>query len=359
MKPLYHFGLTQEDERTEAAALGLPGGRVLSIAGAGDMALSLLALGANEIVAVDVEPNQLHLGELKRAAVCSLDREAAVRFLGLLPAKPSERRRWLGLVTEEMSPAARAFWQEHGRAALEGPIWAGRYERYVAVLRRLLRPIAGRSFRRLVECATLEEQREVFARDFDRSALRMVFRLAFSPRMYRRRGMDPQGLQHHDPHESLGVQFFQRFRAMCVASLARDNPLLQIHLLGRVRDRDVVPEYLTEHGARVVRARSRGISFVHASVLDVLASSPAGAFDGFHLSNLVDWLPAPEFEHLLAVIAERARRPARLVWRYLHCNAPIPEALRGVIHPNPGLGHHLRERDRFPFYEIVTAEIPG
>jgi len=78
-----------------------------------------------------------------------------------------------------------------------------------------------------------------------------------------------------------------------------------------------------------------------------------GAFDGFHLSNVVDWLPAPEFEHCC-----RHRRAgqatARLVWRYLHCNAPIPEALRGVIHPNPGLattcesmiGSHLRDRHR-------------
>ncbi len=358
MKPLYHFGLSQEDEHTEAAALGLPGGHVLSIAGAGDVALSLLALGADEVTAVDVEPSQLHLGELKRAAVCNLEREAAIRFLGFLPATFSERRCWLSCVEDKMLPPAKAFWSEHRRATLWGPIWAGRYERYVAVLRLLLRPIAGRRFHRLVECATLEEQRELFARDFDRPLLRVVFRLAFSPRMYRRRGMDPRALQHHDARESLGARFFQRFQAMCVASPARDNPLLQLHLLGRVRNRDVVPEYLTEHGAQVVRQRSRAISFVHASVLDLVASSPPGVFDGFHLSNLVDWLPAPAFDQLLAVIADRAKKPARLVWRYLHRDAPIPEALRSVILPNPGLGDQLRERDRFPVYGVVIAEIP-
>jgi len=358
MKPPYHFGLSQEDERTEAAALGLPGGHVLSIAGAGDVALSLLALGADEVTAVDVDSSQLHLGELKRAAVCSLERETAIRFLGFLPAAPSERRRWLGLVEDRMSPPARAFWRENGRTMLRGPIWAGRYERYVAVLRLLLRPIAGRRFRRLVECATLEEQREVFARDFDRPLLRLVFRLAFSPRVYRRRGLDPRGLQHFDPLESLGARFFQRFRAMCVASLARDNPLLQVHLLGRVHNLDAVPEYLTEHGAQVVRERSRAVTFVHASVLDFLASSSPGVFDRFHLSNIVDWLPDRAFEQLLTVIADRARRPARLVWRYLHRDAPIPETLRSVIQPNPGLGDRLRERDRFPIYGVVAADIP-
>ena len=64
MRALYNFGISQEDERTEAAALALPGGRVLSIASAGDMALSLLALGADEVVAVDIEITQLHLARL-------------------------------------------------------------------------------------------------------------------------------------------------------------------------------------------------------------------------------------------------------------------------------------------------------
>jgi len=86
------------------------------------MPLSLLALGADEVVAVDLEVNQLHLGELKRAAVCSLDREwrsASRSSAGDAQRTPALAR----LVTEEMSPAARLFWQEHGRAALEGPIW--------------------------------------------------------------------------------------------------------------------------------------------------------------------------------------------------------------------------------------------
>ena len=80
MRGLYNYGISQEDERTEAAALGLPGGRVLSIASGGDMALSLLALGADNVVAVDIEPAQLHLARLKLSAVLGLERLEAIRF---------------------------------------------------------------------------------------------------------------------------------------------------------------------------------------------------------------------------------------------------------------------------------------
>ena len=354
----YAFGLSQEDERTEAAALSLPGRRVLSIASAGDMALSLLALGADEVVAVDVAPSQLFLGELKKAAVCHLEREAAIRFLGFLPATMADRRRWLLVVMDHLSPPAKAFWGAERQVALRGAIWGGRYEQYLRMVRVLMRPVSGRRFRRLIECETVEQQRTAFARDFDRPLLRFVFRLAFNPRVYASRGMDPRSLQHHDPRESLGARFFERFRAMCVTSLARDNPLLQIHLQGRVRNRDVVPEYLTEHGARVLRERAGAVSFVHASVVDLLASSPPAAFDAFHLSNVPDWLPAPSFERLLTIIASRARRPARLVWRYLHRDYQIPEALRPEIKVHSDLSARLQASDRFPVYGVVAAEIP-
>lgn len=356
MRALYNFGISQEDERTEAAALGLPGGRVLSIASAGDMALSLLALGADEVLAVDIEVSQLHLARLKLAAVLGLDRVEAIRFLGFLPATVEERRRWLAQLMDRLPPTTQEFWRERTPAALHGPIWAGRYERHLGRLRAALWPLA-RRFRELTECRTLAEQKALFDRRFDRPLLRAAFRLAFARRIYAGGGIDHRGLRHHDPSTSLGPQFFERFRALCVESPARDNPLLQLHLLGRVRNPDVVPEYLTEQGARVLRERSDAISFVHASILDVLASVEVGRLDRFHLSNIPDWLDASAFDRVLALIAAKAARPGRLVWRYLHRDHPVPPAYRPSIHPDGALGRTLAAQDRFPLYGVVPAGI--
>lgn len=357
MSAPYGFGLSQEDERTEAAALGLPGGSVFSIASAGDMALSLLALGADEVVAIDVDAAQVRLAELKRAAVLGLPREEAIRFLGLLPATAAERRRCLAGVMDRLPPEANAFWRVWSGAALRGAVADGRYERYVRACRTLVRPVAGHACRQLIECSTLDQQRVVFDRSFDRPVLRALFRLAFHPRVYGRRGLDPLALQHHAPQTSLGLSFFERFRALCLDSPARENPFLQWHLCGRVRDVDVVPEYLTDKGARVVRDRTGALSFVEGSAMGYLAASPQGRFDCFHLSNLPDWLSALEFDRLLEIVVEKARRPARVVWRYLHRRPLVPDKLRAVIRIDPRLETELQRRDRFPIYAIVPAEI--
>ena len=72
MSFLYNFGFGQEDELTQAAAIEVENGNVLCIASAGDLPLSLLALGARKITAVDISESQLHLCLLKSAAIQGL-----------------------------------------------------------------------------------------------------------------------------------------------------------------------------------------------------------------------------------------------------------------------------------------------
>ena len=355
--PLYNFGFSQEDELTEAAALGLPGGRVLSIASAGDMPLSLLALGAAKVVALDPAPSQLHLLRLKLAAVQCLEREEAIRFLGFLPATARERERSLALVLDRLPDATRRFWLEHRRAALRGAVWAGRFERFTRWMRLGLWPIFGRHLPGLMRASSLEEQRRHFARFLEHGLLRAAFRVAFHPSVFALRGIDPRSLRYKDERASLGSEYFDRFRALCTASPAATNPWLQLFSVGQVRSAACVPAYLTPDGFAAVRARSGDLTIVESDLLSYLRAVPDGQFDRAHLSNVVDWLGPNDFDELLHLLALRAARPARLVWRYIHLERPVPAALEGLLRIDAHLGTELEARDRFPFYRIVPATL--
>lgn len=352
---LYNFGISQEDERTEAAALGLDGGsRVLSICSAGEMPLSLLALGAGSVDAVDINESQLHLAWLKRAATLTLERGEAIRLLGYLPARPAARRSWLKRTSRELPPATRAFWSEHGAAVEAGVIWAGRYERYVRRLVRLLRLPLGRSLDRLMSCTSLEQQREQFAASFDRRWLRAVFRLAFHPRVYAHRGMDPRSLQHVRRSTSVGSQFFERFRSLCTATPVGENHLLQLHLMGRVRSEETVPAYLTAPGQRRVRDHVDRLTLRRCDLHDALRRGGPGAYNAFHLSNLPDWMSAAGFDRTMQLLDQHGR-PGRAIWRFLHIDRPVPDGL--ALHADRAMGARLQAVDRFPLYGVVPARI--
>jgi len=364
----YNFGMSQEDERTEAAALQLgPEDHVLSVASAGDMALNLLALGAARVVAVDVHPGQLELCRLKAAAVGHLDRLDALRLLGFVPANGSERVRLFRVLTPHLSPDARSFWHARQDAVRQGAIWAGRYERYVRTLVRLVRPIFGhRRVERLFACSSLEEQQAFFEREVNRWAIRALFRLAFHPKLYATRGMDPTGLSQREAKRSLGDQFFEQFRLLCTGTPVRENYLLQLTLLGRLLGEDASPDatpaYLSERGFARARANLEGLAFHRTDLVDWVSDAPYWAFDKAHLSNVVDWLSAPAFSRLLRALVRRVtreERSIRVVWRFLHADRYPPADLAPLIRVDRALGQRLQRTDRFPFYGVVPAVIDG
>jgi S-adenosylmethionine:diacylglycerol 3-amino-3-carboxypropyl transferase len=146
MSHLYNFGLSQEDERSEARALDLrPTDRVLSIVSAGEMPLSLLSIGVAQVLAVDIDPSQLHLARLKLAAVCTLERSDAIRFLGYRTASPDQRHDWFDAVLDHLPADSQAFWRAHRSEAGPGAIWAGRFEQYLSRITRYAIPLLGRS----------------------------------------------------------------------------------------------------------------------------------------------------------------------------------------------------------------------
>jgi S-adenosylmethionine:diacylglycerol 3-amino-3-carboxypropyl transferase len=359
MRPLFNFGLSQEDERTEARALDLsPADRVLCVASAGDMPLSLLALGAACVHAVDIDAGQLELARLKAAAVCALERAEALRFLGFLPASKRERLGWHEAVAEQLPDASVRFWQAHREVLGEGAIWAGRFERYIRRLAPLL--VAGlgrRRVERFFDSPTLEEQHERYRATFDRWPVRALFRVAFDPRVFRRRGMDPRSLSQRRSARPLGEQYFEQFRQLCTATPAGQNHLFQLMLLGRVREDDAVPAYLSAEGARRVRERRDHLHFYHSDLAEWLKAAPAGGFNKVHLSNVPDWLDATAFDEVMRLVCDRAERPARVVWRYIHVDRALPADLRDVLVIEREDGRALARADRFPFYSIVPARL--
>ena len=357
LSPLYGFGISQEDERTEGAVLLDGDATVLSVCSAGEVPLCLLALGARAVDAVDIDEGQLCLAQLKRAAVLVLERVEAIRFLGYLPAPARERMAALERACGELPPESRDFWRAHDRAVAGGAIWAGRYERYVGNLARLIRPLVAGRLDELFSCETLDEQRECFRRSFDRQWLRAIFELAFPPRVFARRGMDPRSLQHRARSVSLGQQYFEQFRALCTSTPARENHLLQLHLLGRVVSTEAVPAYLTARGTETVRRHVERLRLRRVDLHQALREAPVGTYDRFHLSNLPDWMSPDAFETTMHLLAERSGRPGRAVWRFIHVDRPVPEILAGEISVDRELGRRLLERDRFPFYTIVPATI--
>lgn len=358
MAYLYNFGFGQEDERTQAAATQAENGNILCVASAGDLPLSLLALGARSVTAVDFSEPQLHLCRLKSASIQCLEREEAAGLLGFVPASASRRRRWLNECLPLMPPEAAEFWNAHAAAVCKkGAIWCGRHEQFLSRLRLLLRPALGHAFEELAHCTDCGSQTEIFEKRINRIWLRMVFRLAFHPHVFSRRGMDPRSLAHRQSPVSLGDQYWATFRGFCTRTPAAVNPWLQLFLTGRLISLDAAPAYLTPTGFNRVKQTLGFLRLVKNDLLAFVRDQMPADMNKVCLSNLPDWLNAEQFGELISDLARKLAPGSRLVWCYLHANRQLPSSLSRQVLLCEDLGARLHEQDRFPFYHIVPARI--
>src|SRR5439155_18473826 len=155
-----------EDADVLCEALGpvARGGRLLSIASAGDNVLALLTLGPAEVVAVDLSRAQLACVELRIAAFRMLADDELLEFLGFPAGAAAEdggaagdaggrrdrralasyRRRCYARLRGALSPGAAGFWDAHAGALERGPIHAGKFERYFHRFRRYVLPLVHR-----------------------------------------------------------------------------------------------------------------------------------------------------------------------------------------------------------------------
>lgn len=357
MKPPYDYGIAQEDALTELGALDLrPDDRLLCIASGGEIPLNLLALRNLRIEAVDVSPNQLFLSKLKLAACRALEPSEAAAFLGFTEVSADTRKRLFARVAAFLEADGRRFWGANASALEEGPIRVGRFEKYLAKFRSAgLAVLRKGRLRGLFELETVDERRVYFERFLSTPLLKAMFRIAFHPFLYRKRGIAAAGLIHCAPGHAADF-FYARFKDFCTATPPRKNYYLQFTFFGRILFPEALPEYLTEEGTRRIRERPAHIAWRLASVQEALNTCSPGTFNKFHLSNVGDWMTRDEYAGVLAMICDKAAAASRTTVRYIHLDHPVPEALRGRIIRDERRGEALMRGDRFPFYNLVILE---
>jgi S-adenosylmethionine-diacylglycerol 3-amino-3-carboxypropyl transferase len=357
MKPLYNFGLSQEDPFTEIKGLDLADGdSLLCIAGAGDVPLCIAALKNVSIVAVDNSEDQLRLCRIKQQSAIILEPRVAAGFLGY--TKMAGKRREIifknkiahSIIKEDLD-----YWRKNSKAIRKGVIHAGKFEQFISKASLPARLIIGKkNFYRLFECNTIKEQEAVFDRFFARILLKIIFKAVFHPRIYKNRGIDEAGMLHHSTG-NIGNFFFNRFRNFCCSTLAHDNFLLQYVFFRQSLFPGALPEYLKIENHETFLQNQRQILFVSSKIEHVLSQAQPRRFNKILLSNIGDWMSKDSMARLLMDIQGKTQSGSRVIMRHIYLEHPIPTSTP-FLKPDRNLGEELIKSDRFPFSSVVPIQ---
>ena len=323
-------------------------GRLLSIASSGDNALALLTLDPAEVVAVDLSPAQLACVEIRIAAFAELDDEALLPFLGV--ASSTTRLQTYQRLKTAMSSDACAFWDAHLDLVRDGVIHAGKFEAYFTTFRRKVLPLIHpkRRVEDLLQPRSLDERRLFYTDVWDTWRWRLLIRLFFSRMVMGRLGRDPAFFDHVDG--PVATRILAR-SSYALSELPTDtNPYLAYIMTGNYRA-NALPRYLRPEFRSIVRDRLSRIRLVLGS-----AEAARGAFDGFNLSDIFEYMSPAEHQLVYTTLLDSAAPGARLAYWNLLAPRTAPGPLHRRVRPLPELSEALHAQDLAWFYQSFHVD---
>ncbi|HEY2510430.1 MAG TPA: DUF3419 family protein [Polyangiaceae bacterium] len=342
------FAQVREDPELEVAALE-PAARkrIVVVSSGGCTALSLLAAGAGEVVAVDLNAAQNHLVELKASALAVLPQAEAIGFLGGWAMPVAARSSLFREVRPLLSRGAASYWDAHASALRRGALGAGITERFIEGLWQVIRTAVHgtEDCEQLLALRSLEAQRSFYADTWNTWKWRAFFELALN-RLVFNKTYDPAFFANVE-NPSFAKHFFKIWEEGLTEVPIANNYFLHQMVTGSYpRAESALPRYLTGLGAETVRARRGSLLLVDGAYGDYLRSCEDGSVDGFVLSNICEWLTHEQTKDLFTQIVRTAAPGARLVFRNFVGWTEVPSRFASMVVEDRARGEALMKMER-------------
>jgi S-adenosylmethionine-diacylglycerol 3-amino-3-carboxypropyl transferase len=349
------FTMSWEDPECDRRALRIqPTDNLITITSGGCNTLTLLLEDPRELFAVDLNPAQSYVLELKMAAMRRLEYSDFIGFLGV--RELSRRREIFEALESDLSLDARAFWRSQMSLIDAGFLGRGKYEKFINMFRTILRLLQGRSrIEGMFENESLEEQRAYFDEVWNTRRWRGLFKIFFSKQVLGRRGLSADYFQFDDGSSSFAESFFRRARHAMAELPIKGNYFLTQYFLGRYLEDSQMPEYLLLNNFDIIRNRLDRIRVISSDLKLWLADQPAGMFDCYALSNICELMDHRDTQRTFREVVRTARPGARMSFRNLMINRTLPNELKSQILRDDVLSTELRTNDRSFVYSRVDA----
>jgi S-adenosylmethionine-diacylglycerol 3-amino-3-carboxypropyl transferase len=334
---------------SEGLAIG-PDDHVLCIASAGCNALALLLAGAARVTAIDLNPAQAALVELKLAAYKRFEEHAD--FARLLGALPGDRLALYDRVRPGLPASAQAFWDANTADLQSGVIHTGRFDRYLDAFHKSGAIDAGAAAD-LLAAEGEAAQTAAFER-VTTAQMRGAFQKYFSRESMAKLGRDPAQFKYV-PDGDITAALWERFRHVATQLPTRGNFYLEYLFTSTYADLAAGPPYLAPQNYAKLRALAPRMNVVVASLEELLADR-SQRFDKAGLSDVFEYMSPEATEGLMTALADGLSPGGRIAYWNLLIPRQSPDSLRARLAPLPELSHQLWLRDRAPFYSAFRVE---
>jgi S-adenosylmethionine-diacylglycerol 3-amino-3-carboxypropyl transferase len=320
------------------------GNKILSIGSAGDNSFSLLTTNPGIVVAVDINKIQLHVIELKKAAIKKLNYEEVLQFLGFSFCE--KRTQLFDHIKKELHTEAFNYWSRNLQIIHKGVIYSGKFEKYFAIFSKRILPLihSKKTVIKLFSTKTKKEQEIFYNRTWNSWRWKLLFKIFFSRYVLGKLGRHPEFLKEVEVPVSQTIYNKAAFQLQSVE--AQNNFILNFCLNGHFGM--LLPHYLRRENFEIIKTNIDCIvikeGFAQQAIHDY------GKFDAMNLSNIFEYMDIKKFVATAEALLKGMEKNGKMGYWNLMVPRKISKMFPGKVHYEKELSLVLTSKDKGFFY---------
>lgn len=327
---------------------------VFSITSGGCNLLTFLIDNPEELIALDLNPHQNYLLELKIAAFKFLSYENMLEFIGV--RKSRKRLVYYDSIKYSISVNARIFWESKISKVKKGIVHSGRYENYMKLLRNCIRVfVSKRTIQKFFDSDDINQRKRLFEKKWNTWRWKLFTKVLLS-RKTMSLLFDEAFFKYLKDDFSFGKHFAEKAKRALTELPIKENYFLRYILLGNYDER-FLPPYLRKENYELIKRRLNRIKIITDSCDNYFRQLPCDSISKFNFTNIFEWISDEAFENLLKETIRVAKNGTVITYRNLLVPREHPESLSDKICPDKILAHQLHRKDLSFIYNNYIIEI--
>ena len=323
-----------------------PGDKILSIGSAGDNSFALLSKSPELIVAVDVNPVQIHVIELKKTAFKILDYPTFLEFLGF--HESNQRKEIYNNLSQELPAETKEYWDTSFEKIEKGLIYSGKFEKYFRFFARYIVPLIHnkRTIDKLFVPKSHQEQIAFYNETWENTRWKKLFRIFFSRYVMGKFGRDPSFF--NEVQVPVADFIFGKTKDHLSSVACQSNHFLYFILKGSFGNH--LPYYAQKENFESIKRNIDSLSTELNSVENIDFESQR--YNKFNLSNIFEYMSNDEFHEITQKLIGKADSQSRYAYWNLMVNRDMTKISKKLVPIN-----HNNFIDKGFFYKSFHSNL--
>lgn len=300
------------------------GDSILSIGSGGDNSFSLLINNPTRVVAADINPHQLKLISLKKAAFKGLDYPEFVAFLGF--KESNKRQELFKKVIPFLKKDDSQYWKNKHQEIESGIIHQGKFEKYFQTFSSKILPKihSNKKIKELFRPKSEKEQQDFFNKRWNTWKWRLLFRIFFSRYVMGKFGRDPKFLKQ--VAVPVSTYILNKAKEHLSSVQCQSNCFLKYILTNQFGS--LLPHYAREEHFEQIKINIDKLTIFEGYAED--AFTHFQSFNKFNLSNIFEYMSTENFEKSGNYLAKMSEPESRFVYWNLMVDRKLSNIVSGL-----------------------------